>query len=99
MPGWAPAGVVTWSWVSARNCRSVPGRPPKVTPVAPVRARPVRVTRVPPEIPPLVGITPVTTGRAARSYRNRAALPGALVPAGETARTLTTPGISAGAVT
>jgi hypothetical protein len=40
----------------------VAGKPPKVTPVAPVKLVPVMVTEAPPTVKPLPGLTPLTVG-------------------------------------
>ena len=53
-------GVTTVIVVPAGlTVKPVPGTPSKVTPVAPVRPVPVMVTVVPPEVGPLVGVSPV----------------------------------------
>ncbi|MNJ61284.1 hypothetical protein D3C77_570640 [compost metagenome] len=49
------AGVVTVTEVALLTVRLVPGVPPKVTPVAPVRLVPDSITEVPPAVLPLAG--------------------------------------------
>ncbi len=52
--------------VSLMLSMAVPGRPPKVTDVVPVRLAPVMVTVVPPVVGPKSGLRPLapTTGAA-----------------------------------
>jgi hypothetical protein len=57
-----PAGVVAVMVVSLTTVTLVAAAPPTVTPVAPVRAVPVIVSDVPPDVEPLVGLTEDTLG-------------------------------------
>ena len=63
------AGLTTVIVVSVTTVRPVPGVVPKSTAVAPVKPVPVIVTRVPPAAGPLVGLRPVTEGRAWATVR------------------------------
>ena len=56
------AGAAAVIWVAEFTMNDVAGTPAKVTVVAPVNPVPVRVTPVPPDVGPLLGATPVTTG-------------------------------------
>src|ERR1700712_1099364 len=63
-----PPGATTVSRVSLKRITVLPGLPPKLTSVTPVKPLPVTVTTVPPAGGPLTGETPVTTGgEAART--------------------------------
>ena len=60
-----PAGVVQVMEVALTTVTIVAAVPPMVTPVAPVKSVPVRVTLVPPAVVPLVGLMAVTVGAPA----------------------------------
>ena len=60
-----PAGVTAVIELDDTTATLVAGAPPMVTPVAPVKPVPVRVTAVPPAVEPLEGVTAVTVGAAA----------------------------------
>jgi hypothetical protein len=55
-----PGGLSTVIEVSLTTVKFVAGVVPKSTSVAPVKAVPVIVTRVPPDCGPVVGLNPVT---------------------------------------
>jgi hypothetical protein len=52
--------------------------PPNVIPVVPLRLLPVIVTRAPPPVEPIVGLTPITVGAGEAVYVNW--LPEKLIP-------------------
>ena len=56
-----PAGLITVICVAVSK-RILPGAPPKVTPVAPPRPLPEMMTLVPPVVPPLAGVIPMSAG-------------------------------------
>jgi hypothetical protein len=58
------AGVLTVTFVGPVTCTVVPGAPPNVTALAPVRLVPVTVTGVPPATGPFDGVTEVMVGVA-----------------------------------
>ena len=58
-------GETALIWVGLLTKKNVAGRPPKLTPVAPVRFVPVMTTFVPPLIGPELGASAVTVGAGA----------------------------------
>ncbi|MNP64737.1 hypothetical protein D3C76_1602560 [compost metagenome] len=64
-----PGGEVTVITVSLTTFNSVPGLAPKLTPVAPVKPVPVRVTAVSPSAGPPVGLTAVIFGMSVATAR------------------------------
>ncbi len=86
-----PAGLSAVIVVSLTTVRFVAGVVPKSTAVAPVKLVPVIVTRVPPAVGPLVGLTPVTVGATAAVYVKSSAEDVADVPPGVVTVTSTVP--------
>ena len=91
----ACAGDVAVIWVSEFIVKLVAAVAPKLTAVTLVKPEPIRVTDVPPEVVPAVGLTDVMTG-APKVYLDPAEV--AEVPAGLVAVTSTVPAASAGDV-
>lgn len=94
-----PAGLVTESEVLLDTVKLVPGVAPKLTAVAPLKAVPVTVTRVPPAIVPAPGLTPETVGAGGALYVNRSAANVGEVLLGVTTLTSTDPDEPAGLIT
>src|SRR5487761_1749315 len=57
-------GLTAVIWVSESTVKLVAGTVPKVTALAPVNPDPLKTTVVAPEMGPLPGLTPVTSGAA-----------------------------------
>src|SRR6266702_693183 len=72
------AGEVATIWVAVSEVM-VAAVVPKVTALAPERLAPVMVTKVPPAVGPLVGLTPLTLGPAGAEAGAMAALMFAVV--------------------